>query len=113
MRRSAAPSQLLGKLFKRPKFIPPTSNLSPNEEITKLNPDTQLFEVAADNTFFQSQADPRIHSLNLLPAEESGREMSHGDNSKGKDCFETSTLNLHQTVQTWMRKHRLVPVHYR
>ncbi|XP_036119857.1 DNA repair and recombination protein RAD54B isoform X1 [Molossus molossus] len=98
MRRSAAPSQLLGKLFKRPKFIPPTSNLSPNEEITKLNPDTQLFEVAADNTFFQSQADPRIHSLNLLPAEESGREMSHGDNSKGKDCFETSTLNLHQTV---------------
>ncbi|KAM5314326.1 DNA repair and recombination protein RAD54B isoform 1-T2 [Glossophaga mutica] len=102
MRRSAAPSQLQGKPFKKPKFIPPTrSDPSLNEEITKLDPDTQLFEVAAGNTFHQSQTGPRICSLNLLPAEESAREMNHGDNYRGKDCFETSampTLNLHHTV---------------
>lgn len=46
MRRSAAPSQLQGKPFKKPKFIPPAkSNPSLNEEITKLNPDIKLFEV--------------------------------------------------------------------
>lgn len=46
MRRSAAPSQLQGKHLKKPKFIPPgRSNLSSNEEITKLNPDIKLFEV--------------------------------------------------------------------
>lgn len=102
MRRSAAPSQLQGKPFKKPKFIPPArSNPSPNEEITKLDPDTELSEVAANNTFLQSQTDPIIYSLNLPPAEESGREMNHGDNYRGKDCFETSampTLNLHLTV---------------
>ncbi|XP_054446030.1 DNA repair and recombination protein RAD54B [Pteronotus mesoamericanus] len=101
MRRSAAPSQLQGKPFKKPKFIPPArSNPSPNEEITKLDADTQLFEAAANNTFLQSQTDSRICSLNL-PAEESAREMNHGDNYKGKDYFETSampTLNLHHTV---------------
>lgn len=46
MRRSAAPSQLQGKPFKKPKFIPPTrSNPSLNEENTKLDPDIQLSEV--------------------------------------------------------------------
>lgn len=46
MRRSAAPSQLQGKPFKKPKFIPPArSNPSPNEENTKLDPDVQLSEV--------------------------------------------------------------------
>ncbi|KAF6323632.1 RAD54-like protein B [Rhinolophus ferrumequinum] len=46
MRRSAAPSQLQGKPFKKPKFIPPArSNSSLNEKITKLNPDTKLFEL--------------------------------------------------------------------
>lgn len=46
MRRSAAPSQLQGKHLKKTKFIPPArSNPSPNEEITKLNPDIKLFEV--------------------------------------------------------------------
>ena len=46
MRRSAAPSQLQGKPFKKPKFIPPArSDPSPNGEITKLDPDTELFEV--------------------------------------------------------------------
>nr|KAF6326622.1 RAD54-like protein B [Pipistrellus kuhlii] len=45
MRRSAAPSQLQGKPFKKPKFIPPTrSNPSLNEENTKLDPDIQLSE---------------------------------------------------------------------
>ncbi|XP_036987054.2 DNA repair and recombination protein RAD54B [Artibeus jamaicensis] len=102
MRRSAAPSQLQGKPFKKPKFIPPArSDLSLNEEITKLDPDMQLFEGAAADTFHQSQTDPKICSLNLRPAEESASEMNHGDNYTGKDCFETSampTLNLHHTV---------------
>ncbi|KAI2550712.1 RAD54 homolog B [Homo sapiens] len=45
MRRSAAPSQLQGNSFKKPKFIPPgRSNPGLNEEITKLNPDIKLFE---------------------------------------------------------------------
>ncbi|XP_036914635.1 DNA repair and recombination protein RAD54B [Sturnira hondurensis] len=102
MRRSAAPSQLQGKPFKKPKFIPPArSDPSLNEEITKLDPDTQLFEGAVGDTFHQSQTDPEICSLNLLPAEESASEMNHGDNYRGKDCFEASampTLNLHHTV---------------
>ncbi|XP_019488538.1 PREDICTED: DNA repair and recombination protein RAD54B-like [Hipposideros armiger] len=118
MKRSAAPSQLQGKPFKKPKFIPPArSNSSLNEEFTKLNPDIKLFEVAANkNTFLQSQTDPKLCSLSILPAEESAREINHRDNYKGKDYFEASamtTLDLHHTVQTWMRKHRLVPVHYR
>ncbi|XP_064240480.1 uncharacterized protein LOC135278032 isoform X6 [Aotus nancymaae] len=47
MRRSAAPSQLQGNSFKKPKFIPPgRSNPGLNEEITKLNPDIKLFEVS-------------------------------------------------------------------
>nr|KAF6405550.1 hypothetical protein HJG63_016347 [Rousettus aegyptiacus] len=116
MRRSAAPSQLQGKHLKKPKFIPPgRSNLSSNEEITKLNPDIELFEVAANDTLLQSQTNPRTCSLNLLSAEESGGEINHGDNYKEKYCFEApamATLDLHHTVQTWMRKHRLVPVHY-
>ncbi|XP_070248355.1 DNA repair and recombination protein RAD54B isoform X2 [Myotis yumanensis] len=86
MRRSAAPSQLQGKPFKKPKFIPPArSNPSLNEEITKLDPDMQLSEVAANSTFLQSQADP-------LPAEDSGREMNHGETSA------VPAFNLHHTV---------------
>uniref|UniRef100_A0A9L0ISA8 RAD54 homolog B n=1 Tax=Equus asinus TaxID=9793 RepID=A0A9L0ISA8_EQUAS len=117
MRRSAAPSQLQGNPFKKPKFIPPArSNPSLNEEITKLNPDIKLFEVATSKTFLQSQNDPRKCSLNLLPTEESAREINHGDNYRGKYCFEAcamATLGPHHTVQIWTRKHRLVPVPYR
>lgn len=105
MKRSAAPSQLQGKPFKKPKFIPPArSNSSLNEEFTKLNPDIKLFEVAANkNTFLQSQTDPKLCSLNILPAEESAREINHRDNYKGKDCFEASamtTLHLHHTANS-------------
>lgn len=50
MRRSAAPSQLQGNPFKKPKFIPPArSNPSPNEEVTKLNSDIKLSEVKRQN----------------------------------------------------------------
>ncbi|XP_058420597.1 DNA repair and recombination protein RAD54B isoform X2 [Diceros bicornis minor] len=99
MRRSAAPSQLQGNPFKKPKFIPPArSNPSPNEEITKLNPDIKLFEVATNkNTFLQSQNDPGKCSLNLLPTEEGAREINHGD------CFEASsmaTLDPHHPVHS-------------
>nr|KAF6405548.1 hypothetical protein HJG63_016347 [Rousettus aegyptiacus] len=104
MRRSAAPSQLQGKHLKKPKFIPPgRSNLSSNEEITKLNPDIELFEVAANDTLLQSQTNPRTCSLNLLSAEESGGEINHGDNYKEKYCFEApamATLDLHHTVHS-------------
>ncbi|XP_062936073.1 DNA repair and recombination protein RAD54B isoform X2 [Cynocephalus volans] len=113
MRRSAAPSQLQGNSFKKPKFMPPgRSNPTPNEGITKLNPDIKLIEGAANNTFLQSQDDP---SLNLLPTEESTRKITHEDNYSGKYCFEASavTLGPPHIVQTWMRRHRLVPVHYR
>lgn len=75
-----------------------------NEEITKLNPDTKLFEIAANKTtFLQSPTDPRICSLNLLPAEESAREINHMDNYKGKYCFEASAmtaLDLHHIVNS-------------
>ncbi|XP_069322312.1 DNA repair and recombination protein RAD54B isoform X2 [Eulemur rufifrons] len=118
MRRSAAPSQLQGNSFKKPKFIPPgRSNPRLNEEIIKPNPDLKLFEGAENkNTFLESQNDPRICSLNLLPTEESTREINHRDNYTGKYSFEASalaTLDPPHTVQTWMRRHRLVPVHYR
>ncbi|XP_074209056.1 DNA repair and recombination protein RAD54B isoform X3 [Camelus bactrianus] len=100
MRRSAAPSQLQGNPFKKPKFIPPArSNPSVNEEITKQNSDIKLLEVAASkNTFLQSQNDPRICSFNL-PTEESAREINHGDNYREK-CLEASamrTLDPHHT----------------
>ncbi|XP_064240447.1 DNA repair and recombination protein RAD54B isoform X5 [Aotus nancymaae] len=133
MRRSAAPSQLQGNSFKKPKFIPPgRSNPGLNEEITKLNPDIKLFEIlpcclgwgvvapswliaastswaqvillplsskqlgpqgaANNNTFFPSQNDPRICSLNLLPTEESTREINYRDNCSGKYCLEAPTM---------------------
>ncbi|XP_074209054.1 DNA repair and recombination protein RAD54B isoform X2 [Camelus bactrianus] len=103
MRRSAAPSQLQGNPFKKPKFIPPArSNPSVNEEITKQNSDIKLLEVAASkNTFLQSQNDPRICSFNL-PTEESAREINHGDNYREK-CLEASamrTLDPHHTVHS-------------
>ncbi|XP_006161351.1 DNA repair and recombination protein RAD54B-like [Tupaia chinensis] len=118
MRRSAAPSQLQGNSFKKPKFIPPgRSNPVPNEELKKLNPDIKLCKGAANNdTFLQSQNEPRICSLNLLPTEEGTREINHSDNPSGKYCFEVSAMTAFEppcTVQTWMRRHRLVPVHYR
>ncbi|XP_062936072.1 DNA repair and recombination protein RAD54B isoform X1 [Cynocephalus volans] len=92
MRRSAAPSQLQGNSFKKPKFMPPgRSNPTPNEGITKLNPDIKLIEGAANNTFLQSQDDP---SLNLLPTEESTRKITHEDNYSGKYCFEASAVTL-------------------
>uniref|UniRef100_A0A8C9A4N6 DNA repair and recombination protein RAD54B n=1 Tax=Prolemur simus TaxID=1328070 RepID=A0A8C9A4N6_PROSS len=94
MRRSAAPSQLQGNSFKKPKFIPPgRSNPRLNEEIIKPKPDIKLFEGAANkNTFLESQNDPRICSLNLLPTEESTREINHRDNCSGKYSFEASAL---------------------
>ncbi|XP_021562277.1 LOW QUALITY PROTEIN: DNA repair and recombination protein RAD54B [Carlito syrichta] len=104
MRRSAAPSQLQGNSFKKPKFIPPgRSNSCLNEEITQLNPDIKLFEGAANNnTFLQSQNDPRICSLNLS-TEESTREINKRDNCSGKYCFEAcarATLNSPHTVHS-------------
>ncbi|XP_037360044.1 DNA repair and recombination protein RAD54B isoform X5 [Talpa occidentalis] len=109
MRRSAAPSQLQGNSFKKPKFIPPgRSNPSLNEEIMKQSADIKVFEVASNkNTFLQSQNDPGTGG---------SREINLGDNYSGKYCFEASSVAIvdpHHTVQTWMRKHRLVPVHYR
>uniref|UniRef100_A0A7N5K673 RAD54 homolog B n=1 Tax=Ailuropoda melanoleuca TaxID=9646 RepID=A0A7N5K673_AILME len=117
MRRSAAPSQLQGNPFKKLKFIPPgRSNPSPNEENTKMSPDVKLFEVVASkNTFLQLQNNPRICSLNL-PTEGNAREVNHGHNYSGRHCSKASvmaTLDPPHTVQTWMRKHRLVRVHYR
>uniref|UniRef100_A0AC11AZ21 RAD54 homolog B n=1 Tax=Ovis aries TaxID=9940 RepID=A0AC11AZ21_SHEEP len=116
MRRSAAPSQLQGNPFKKPKFISPArSHPSPNEEVAKLNSDIKLFEVAANkNNFLQPQNDPRTCNFNL-PTKECAKGINHGDSYREKYCLEASTkttLDLHHTVQTWMRKHRLVPVHY-
>uniref|UniRef100_A0A452DWG3 RAD54 homolog B n=1 Tax=Capra hircus TaxID=9925 RepID=A0A452DWG3_CAPHI len=116
MRRSAAPSQLQGNPFKKPKFISPArSHPSPNEEVAKLNSDIKLFEVAANkNNFLQPQNDPRTCNFNL-PTKECTKGINHGDSYREKYCLEASTkttLNLHHTVQTWMRKRRLVPVHY-
>lgn len=116
MRRSAAPSQLQGNPFKKLKFIPPgRSNPSLDEENTK-SPDVKLLEaVASKNTFLQLQNNPRICSSNL-PTDGSAREINHGHNNSGKHYSEASvmaTLDPPHTVQTWMRKHRLVRVHYR
>lgn len=117
MRRSAAPSQLQGNSFKRLKFLPPgRSNPSPKEEIIKLNPDIKLFKGAADNSFQQSENDARICSTNPLPTEENTKEINHEDNSR-LNCFveasATTSLDPPPFVQTWMRRHRLVPVLYR
>ncbi|XP_032104910.1 DNA repair and recombination protein RAD54B isoform X4 [Sapajus apella] len=104
MRRSAAPSQLQGNSFKKPKFMPPgRSNPGLNEETTKLNPDIKLFEGAANNnTFFSSQNDPRICSLNLLPTEESTREINYRDNCSGKylEAPTMATLDPPHTVHS-------------
>ncbi|XP_042639565.1 DNA repair and recombination protein RAD54B [Orycteropus afer afer] len=100
MRRSVAPSQLQGNPLKKPKFIPPgRSNPSPNEEITKLNPETELFEVAAN----KSQNDSKRCSLSLLHAKESTREINHRDNCSGKSCsegFSFPTIDPPHTVHS-------------
>ncbi|XP_045143275.1 DNA repair and recombination protein RAD54B [Echinops telfairi] len=88
MRRSVAPSQLQGNPSKKPKFIPPgRSNPNPNGEITKLSPDTKLYEVAAN----KSENDFRTGNLSLLHAKETTREMNHKDTRSGK-CFPESSL---------------------
>ncbi|XP_040849323.1 DNA repair and recombination protein RAD54B [Ochotona curzoniae] len=90
MRRSAAPSQLQGNSFKRLKFLPPgRSQPSLIEEITKLNPDVKSFKDAANNSVEQSASDPVICSSDPLPPE-GGKEMNHGDNSKGNCYFKAS-----------------------
>uniref|UniRef100_A0A4W2HFF1 DNA repair and recombination protein RAD54B n=1 Tax=Bos indicus x Bos taurus TaxID=30522 RepID=A0A4W2HFF1_BOBOX len=101
MRRSAAPSQLQGNPFKKPKFISPArSHPSPNEEVAKLNSDIKLFEVAANkNNFLQPQNDPRTCNFNL-PTKECAKGINHGDNYREKYCLEASTkttLDLHHT----------------
>ncbi|XP_012373582.2 DNA repair and recombination protein RAD54B [Dasypus novemcinctus] len=105
MRRSAAPSQLQGNPLKKLKFIPPgRSNPNPNEESTKLSPDTKLFEVAANkNTFLPERNDARLCNLSLLPTKGSIREINPGDNSSEKYCFESSavaTLNTAHKVHS-------------
>ncbi|XP_054548080.1 DNA repair and recombination protein RAD54B isoform X2 [Talpa occidentalis] len=87
MRRSAAPSQLQGNSFKKPKFIPPgRSNPSLNEEIMKQSADIKVFEVASNkNTFLQSQNDPGTGG---------SREINLGDNYSGKYCFEASSVAI-------------------
>ncbi|XP_010831804.1 PREDICTED: DNA repair and recombination protein RAD54B isoform X2 [Bison bison bison] len=101
MRRSAAPSQLQGNPFKKPKFISPArSHPSPNEEVAKLNSDIKLFEVAANkNNFLQPQNDPRTCNFNL-PTKECAKGINHGDNYREKYYLEASTkttLDLHHT----------------
>uniref|UniRef100_A0A8C8ULT5 RAD54 homolog B (S. cerevisiae) n=1 Tax=Peromyscus maniculatus bairdii TaxID=230844 RepID=A0A8C8ULT5_PERMB len=74
MRRSAAPSQVQGNSFKKPKFIPPgRSNTSLNKEIIKMGPDIKLFQGTE-----QLQNDPGVCSSNLGPMEGSTREMDRG-----------------------------------
>ncbi|XP_037058288.1 DNA repair and recombination protein RAD54B isoform X2 [Peromyscus leucopus] len=74
MRRSAAPSQVQGNSFKKPKFIPPgRSNTSLNKEMIKKGPDIKLFQGTE-----QSQNDPGVCSSNLGPMEGSTREMDRG-----------------------------------
>ncbi|XP_052572765.1 DNA repair and recombination protein RAD54B isoform X1 [Peromyscus californicus insignis] len=78
MRRSAAPSQVQGNSFKKPKFIPPgRSNTSLNKEITKMGPDIKLFQGTE-----QSQNDPGVCSSNLGPTEGSPREMDRGSRAE-------------------------------
>ncbi|XP_033615990.1 DNA repair and recombination protein RAD54B isoform X3 [Fukomys damarensis] len=101
MRRSAAPSQLLGNSTKKAKFIPPgRSNPSLNEEITKQDLDTKLKEGAANNVLLQSQDDPGVCSSNLLPTAGSTRKINHRDNYSGKYCFESSAMTVLDPPQT-------------
>ncbi|XP_029426677.1 DNA repair and recombination protein RAD54B isoform X2 [Nannospalax galili] len=80
MRRSAAPSQVQGTSFKKPKFIPPgRSSSSLSEEVMEMSPDIKLFEGAASNVFCQSQNDPDVCSSSLWPIERSTREINLGD----------------------------------
>ncbi|XP_069456727.1 DNA repair and recombination protein RAD54B isoform X2 [Ovis canadensis] len=108
MRRSAAPSQLQGNPFKKPKFISPArSHPSPNEEVAKLNSDIKLFEVAANkNNFLQPQNDPRTCNFNL-PTKECAKGINHGDSYREKYCLEASTkttLDLHHTGTVYKLK---------
>ncbi|XP_069847179.1 DNA repair and recombination protein RAD54B isoform X2 [Dipodomys merriami] len=92
MRRSAAPSQLQGNSFKKPKFVPPGKN-------PELNPDIKLFQSAANDTNLQSQNDPGVCSSNLSFTEGSTSEI-HGNDHSGKYCSEVPavTLDPHHTV---------------
>ncbi|XP_021517108.2 DNA repair and recombination protein RAD54B [Meriones unguiculatus] len=74
MRRSAAPSQVQGNSFKKPKFVPPgRSNASPHKEITRMSPDIKPFQGAE-----QSQNDPGVCRSSLCSTEGSTREMGYG-----------------------------------
>ncbi|XP_028624664.1 DNA repair and recombination protein RAD54B [Grammomys surdaster] len=74
MRRSAAPSQVQGNSFKKPRFIPPgRSNTVVSKEITKMSPDTKLLQGAE-----QSQNDPDVYSSNPCPTEGSPGEVGDG-----------------------------------
>ncbi|XP_012867995.1 PREDICTED: DNA repair and recombination protein RAD54B isoform X1 [Dipodomys ordii] len=92
MRRSAAPSQLQGNSFKKPKFIPPGKN-------PELNPDIKLFQNAASDTNLQSQNDPGVCSSSLSFTEGSTSEI-HGNDHSGKYCSEVPAVSLdpHHTV---------------
>uniref|UniRef100_A0A8C6H9C3 RAD54 homolog B (S. cerevisiae) n=1 Tax=Mus spicilegus TaxID=10103 RepID=A0A8C6H9C3_MUSSI len=98
MRRSAAPSQVQGKSFKKTRFIPPgRSNADVSKEITKMSPDPNLFQGAE-----QSQNDPGVCSSNPCPSEGIPREVGDG-----------TRVDPLPPVQTWMRLPKLVPVRCR
>ncbi|XP_055968495.1 DNA repair and recombination protein RAD54B-like [Sorex fumeus] len=101
MRRSAAPSQLQGNPFKKPKFIPPgRSNPNPNEEIVKLNSDRRLSEGdATNNTILQSQNNSRVSSLEL-PAGENTRKLDHGERYSGQSSLEASSMTIADVPRT-------------
>ncbi|XP_031222460.1 DNA repair and recombination protein RAD54B isoform X3 [Mastomys coucha] len=98
MRRSAAPSQMQGNSFKKTRFIPPgRSNTGVSKEVTKMSPNTKLFQGAE-----QSQSDPDVCSSNPCPTEGSPRELGDG-----------ARVDPLLPVQTWMRLPKLVPVRCR
>uniref|UniRef100_A0A8C5K8K0 DNA repair and recombination protein RAD54B n=1 Tax=Jaculus jaculus TaxID=51337 RepID=A0A8C5K8K0_JACJA len=100
MRRSAAPSQLQGNSFKRSKLIPPgRSNPNLNEEISRTNPDIKLLQGTTSNAFHQSQNDPGVCSSNVLPSEESSKEVNHGDESSGQFRSQTHAMTALNPLQ--------------
>ncbi|CAH6777371.1 Rad54b [Phodopus roborovskii] len=100
MRRSAAPSQVQGNSFKKPKFIPPgRSNISLNKEITKMDPDIKPFQGAE-----QSENGPGVCSSELQPAEGSSRGMGHRALLPAGRIWRQWRIPPHPFTPCWQRK---------
>lgn len=120
MRRSAAPSQVLGNVAKKPRFIPPgkSNALCPKIETKEMDQDVKLKEIGEKhgNASLFSEMFSENQSENFTQSvESSGKVKSTKAWNSTSKCskLEMKTQSAPKAALVSIKKQLLVPVHHR